>query len=552
MLRSLSIQDYALISRLEIGFNKGFSVLTGETGAGKSIILGALALILGQRADTKSIRQGADKCIIEGLFDIAPYGLQDLFAQHDWEYDAQQCIIRREIHTSGKSRAFINDTPVALTDLKELVGRLIDVHSQHQNLLLGDDRFQLRVIDTLAGHPELFAQYKTTYHQYLALQKQLATLKRETENDQEEEEYLRFQVQQLEDANLKAGEQAELEQEAETLSNLETIKAHLFHIAQILSDDERGIVQHLKTALSTALSLAKTYPTAQETADRLQSAYLDLKDLATETAAHQESLEYDPQRLHTLNERLDLLFSLQKKHRVTSVEELIAIRQAMEEKLLAVDHSGEQIARLQKDCEKLFAQTLDLARQITHVRHHAAQQFEAALTRKVQPLSMPHMRFACRIDPKTHPDDTGIDTVTFLFSANKNISMMPLSQIASGGEIARLMLGVKALVAGAMALPTIIFDEIDTGVSGETADKMGEIMQQLAGLMQVIAITHLPQIAAKGDAHYLVFKNDTEDATQTHIRLLDTDDRICHIAHMLSGSVLTEASIANAKELLKQ
>ncbi|MDR1119536.1 MAG: DNA repair protein RecN [Dysgonamonadaceae bacterium] len=550
MLSALSIQNYALISKLEIDFNKGFSVLTGETGAGKSIILGALSLILGQRADSKSIKQGKDKCIIEGVFDIASYDLESFFTEQSWEYDAQHCIIRREIHVSGKSRAFINDTPVALNDMKELVGRLIDVHSQHQNLLLGDDRFQMRVLDALTGQADLLSAYRQTYNRYVAAQKQLNVLKKEAENSRLEEDYLRYQYKQLDEAHLKTGEQTLLEQEIEMLSHVEEIKSKLFSVSQLLTNEEHGIVLQLKEALSATQSIQKIYPPAQETIERLESAYLDIKDLSTEIESREENMEYDPQRLSLLNERLDMLFSLQQKHRVRSVEELIAIRDDMEKKLSSIEHSEEQIAAREKEVETIYTQVLLFAGQISEIRRKTARQLEKDLTNKVSVLGMPNMQFSCRLEQKPQVDSYGLDAVTFLFSANKNVAMMPVSQIASGGEISRLMLGVKALIAGAMALPSIIFDEIDTGVSGEIADKMGDIMKALGTVMQVITITHLPQIAAKGDHHYFVYKNDTQDATETNIRLLSHDERIREIAQMLSGSNLTEAAIANAKELL--
>jgi DNA repair protein RecN (Recombination protein N) len=551
MLTSLTIQNYALISRLEIGFNRGFSVLTGETGAGKSIILGALSLILGQRADSRSIKQGRDRCIVEAVFDIASYRLQELFSEKEWEYDAQQCIIRREIHLSGKSRAFINDTPVALSDLKELAGRLIDVHSQHQNLLLGDDRFQLQALDALAARPDLFAAYRQTFRQYAGVRDRLNALKKEADADRTEEDYLRFQAEQLAEAALKAGEQADLEREIETLSHAEEIKSALYRIAQLLADEALGVVPRLKEALTTARSLQKTFLPAQEMAERMESAYLDIRDLLREVEQREENLAYDPQRLTMLNERLDRIFSLQQKHRAGSVEALLEIQQDINRRLLSIDRFDERIAALEKESEALLAQTLATARQIGEVRRTAAAQLERDLIATVSPLGMPNMRFACRLEQKQQPDGSGMDAVTFLFSSNKNTPLMPVAQIASGGEISRLMLGIKALIAGAVALPTIIFDEIDTGVSGETANRMGAIMAALGAVMQVVAITHLPQIAARGDAHYLVYKDDVRDSTETNIRLLDDNRRINEIAQMLSGSNLTEAAIANAKELLK-
>ncbi len=552
MITSLTIQNYALISQLEISFNQGFSVLTGETGAGKSIILGALSLILGQRADSKSIKEGENKCMIEGIFDISAYNLEHFFSEKEWDYDASHCIIRREIYANGKSRAFINDMPVALTDLKELVTLLVDVHSQHQNLLLGDNRFQMRVLDALTGNPGLFATYKNSYNQYTYIQKQLNVLKKEADENRNEEDYIRFTYAQLEEASLKPGEQAELEQEIDTLSHTEEIKRELFRISQIFSEEERGIVISLKDAVTTTQSLQKIYQPAHAMYERLQTAYEDIKDLTREIEIRENELEYDPQRLSMLNERLDLIFSLQQKHRVDSVEKLIEILQSMERKLNTIDHFDEEIGKLEKQLEELYVQLIETAGQISEIRHKAAQKLEEQLTAKVSVLGMPNMRFSCLIEKKQFPESSGMDAVTFLFSANKNVSLMPVSQIASGGEISRLMLGIKALIAGAMALPTIIFDEIDTGVSGEIAGKMGDIMKELGTVMQVITITHLPQIAAKGNTHFYVYKNEQGDVTETHIRQLTKEERIREIAQMLSGTEFSEAAIANAKELLEK
>lgn len=551
MLTSLTIQNYALISQLRIDFHTGFSVLTGETGAGKSIILGALSLILGQRADIKSIKQNEDKCIIEGVFNISSYTLQPFFDERDLEYDEKYCIMRREIFSSGKSRAFINDSPVSLNDLKDLGNLLVDIHSQHQNLLLGDNRFQMQVIDALAGNPDLFSEYKGVFAAYTSLREQLDLLKKEAGQNRQEEDYLRFQFQQLDEAKLLPGEQQSLENEIEMLSHMEEIKNDFFHLSGILSDEEKGLVLLLKEALSVSQSLVKTYPSAKNTEERLQTSYLDLKDLAQEIDKQKENLEYNPQRLQQLNERLDLIFSLQQKHRVGSVEELMSIYHVIEQKLNTIDTFDEQIDTLQKELDNQFSRLLELGKQIRHVRQQAGKELEKKLVEKVSPLGMPHLRFACEWKEKNYPDATGLDTVTFLFSANKNISLLPVSQAASGGEISRLMLGVKSLIAGAVSLPSIIFDEIDTGVSGEIADKMGNIMSDLGGVMQVITITHLPQIAAKSDTQYFVYKEDGE-TTITHIRKLSQEERIREIARMLSGSGLSDAAIANAKELLKR
>ncbi len=550
MLSSLTIQNYALISKLEIDFSRGLSVITGETGAGKSIILGALSLILGQRADSKSIGHKSDKCLIEGIFDISSYDLQAFFEEKDLEYDAKLCIIRREIWSSGKSRAFINDTPVGLNELKELGGRLIDIHSQHQNLMLGDNYFQLQVLDALAGNKVLRNEYKIAYRQYITLQKELLQLKEETAKAAADQDYLSFQYQQLSEASLKPGEQEELENESETLSHLEEIKGGLFRIDQLLSS-ENGIVQALKSSLDAAQALTKVYTPATEMVDRLQSAYLDIKDLALDSISRQEDLEFNPERMQFVTERLDLMYSLQQKHRVESTDALIELLNEIEIKLQSIENFDTELSALEKKVEESFSEVIRLSGKITGERKRAALQLEKQLVEKVNILGMPNMKFSAELSVKSSPDDTGMDNVDFLFSANKNIPLKPVSATASGGEISRLMLGIKALIAGAIALPTIIFDEIDTGVSGEIADKMGGIMQDLGRLMQVIVITHLPQIAAKGESHYFVYKEESGETTETMIKKLSRDERVREIAQMLSGTGLSDAALANAKDLLK-
>jgi DNA repair protein RecN (Recombination protein N) len=552
MLKSLTIQNYALISKLEIEFSKGFSVITGETGAGKSIIIGALSLVLGQRADAKSIKQSEDKCSIEGLFDISSYGLEAFFRERDLDYDARNCILRREIWNSGKSRAFINDTPVGLNDLKELGAFLIDIHSQHQNLLLGDNRFQLQVLDVLADNKILREEYKTGYQDFLLIRKQLQELKEKARGHSSEQDYLRFQFQQLEEARLKSGEQLQLEEEQETLSHIEEIKTGLYAIGHFLSEDEKGVIISLKESLNAAQSLRKIYPLSVEIAGRLETAYLDLKDMQLDISNQQEKLELDPERLRWVNERLDLFYSLQHKHKLNSVEELIALRNRLNAQLQEIENYDEAIVKLQKQLEISQGKILQLAGKLSKTRKKAAVYFEKQLIDKVSVLGMPYMQFNCRISGKETPDSNGLDEVNFFFSANKNGELKTVAQTASGGEISRLMLGIKALIAGATALPTIIFDEIDTGVSGEIADKMGNIMHQMSEVMQVVAITHLPQIAAKGDSQFFVYKEEKNDFTETHIRQLSPEERIKEIAQMLSGSKLTDAAIENAKELLKK
>lgn len=550
MLTKLSIQNYALIDRLEIRFQPGFSVITGETGAGKSIILGALSLILGQRADVKSVKEGSSRCVIEGNFDISAYNLKTFFEDNDLEYDATQCILRREIQSSGKSRSFINDTPVSLNQLKELGTQLIDIHSQHQNLLLGDGRFQLRVIDLLAGNKEQLDTYRLEYTSYKHLKKELRDRLAEIKKAREDEDYLRFQLDQLTEATLSEGEQISLEQEQDMLSHLEEIKSTLFTIYQLLNGDEGGVLNWLKEASAKAHNLDRVYPDIRELAERLQSDYIDLKDIASEIDDRQENMTFDPQRMQWVNERLDLIYRLQQKHQVTSVEQLLELKQGIEQKLNQIDQSDELVLDLEKKIATSHAQLLTQAAQLTEKRSAAARKFARQLESKVSPLGMPNLRFEVQLLPHDEPDDMGCEQVRFLFSANKNQQLQPVFDVASGGEISRLMLGVKALIAQDIALPAIIFDEIDTGVSGEIADKMGDIMREMSRFMQVITISHLPQVASKGAHHYKVYKVDTEKETSTCIVKLSDEDRVNEIARMLSGAQLTKAALDNAQVLL--
>ena len=551
MLKNLTIQNYALISHLEIDFDKGFSVITGETGAGKSILLGALSLILGQRADAKVIKQGANKCSIEGVFEISSYHLGPFFKEKDLEYDGKDCILRREVRDSGKSRAFINDTPVTLNDLKELASQMIDIHSQHENLLLGDNEFQLQVIDILAGNKQLREEYKQTYSDYLKQKRQLADLKEKSRTQSGELDYIRFQFSQLEDAKLQTDEQETLEQESETLSHIEEIKNGLYSIEQFLTEEEKGIVLSLKSSLNIAESLKKVFPSANEITERLQSAFFDLNDLVQEISRQNEKMELDPERLQWINDRLSLIYTLQKKHNLETIEELITLKENLGQQLQEIENFDEEVEKLEKILDLKRKEVLSQAKELSETRKKAIQSFENELIAKVSVLGMPAMKFLCDIREKEFPDSRGADEINFLFSANKNGELKPVSQTASGGEISRLMLGIKALIAGATALPTIIFDEIDTGVSGEIADKMGAIMRQMGEVMQVIVITHLPQIAAKGNAQYFVYKEEHNEYTETSIRRLSDKERIMEIAQMLSGSELTDAAIENAKELLK-
>ena len=550
MLKSLFIQNFVLIDSLDICFNPGFSVITGETGAGKSIILGALSLVLGQRADGKSIKQGADKCVIEAIFDVSKYQLEPFFLGNDLEYDPESCILRRELYASGKSRAFVNDSPVPLAILKELGTKLIDIHSQHQNLLLGDNRFQLRVVDVMAENEILLILYKKEYTRYQGLRKALSALKERAAQSKQEEDYIRFQLDQLEEANLQPNEQEELEQEQETLSHAEEIKSSLYRVSSCLDGEEQGVVSLLKESLSSMDALERYFPRAKEIAERLRSAYIDLNDLASEMEGMIEDVEFNPDRLAWVNERLDTLYALQQKHRVSSVDDLIALRDQFRTQLTDIESFDEQIAALDKQVQDAYKELLQQAAVLSEQRKVAAVAFAQQLVQMVAPLGMPHTRFQVEVVPRKEPESDGMDEIRFLFSANKSMALQPVAQTASGGEISRLMLCIKAMIAGFTALPTIIFDEVDTGVSGDIADKMGHIMQDLGSKMQVFAITHLPQIAAQGEAHYFVYKEDVKDRTLTRIRPLDKEERIREVARMLSGSALTEASLANAKDLL--
>ena len=552
MLQSLFIRNFVLIDALHIRFDEGFSVVTGETGAGKSIILGALGLVLGQRADSKSIQSGADKCVVEAVFDVSAYQLEDFFLSHDLEYDAKNCILRRELMSSGKSRAFINDTPAPLSVVKALGDRLIDVHSQHQNLLLADTQFQMNVVDIMAKTESLLVAYRREYDRYQSVVRQLEELEALAAKSRQDEDYLRFQVEELRTAQLTAGEQEELEAELETLSHTEEIKSALYKVTDNLIGEERGVVQQLKEALHDVEALEAYFPKAKDFADRLRSAWTDMADLASETDVLKEDVEFDPNRLEWVNERLNTIYSLQQKHRVPSVEELLAIQQQLTTQLSAIDLFDEQMETLTKQRETIYEALMVQAGALTARRHEAATEIEQQLVDRMVLLGIPNTRFRIELWPKEKPSADGMDEVCFLFSANKNEALKPVAQTASGGEISRLMLCIKAMIAGFAALPAIIFDEIDTGVSGEIADKMADIMQDLGQKMQVITITHLPQIAAKGRAHYFVYKEDTAERTLTRIRLLTTGERVNEVARMLSGASLTDAAVANAKALLQK
>ncbi|MDR0894785.1 MAG: DNA repair protein RecN [Prevotellaceae bacterium] len=551
MLRSLSIQNYALIQSLNITFETGFSVITGETGAGKSIILGAIGLLLGQRADVKAIRQGAAKCVIEACFDIADYRMQPFFEENELEYEPE-CILRRELYATGKSRAFINDTPAPLAQMKELGEQLIDVHSQHQNLLLNQEGFQLNVLDILAHNDRALESYRTLYHEWRKACSRLEEAQGLAARNKADEDYIRFQWEQLNEARLTEGEQEELEEEAAILGHAEEIKAGLFKVSQWLSADDNGLLIALKESIGTMRSLQKVYPAANETTGRLESTYIELKDIATDLADREEEIEFNPVRLEEVNNRLNLIYTLQQKHGQESVGGLIALTRQYADQLAAITSSDDALQELANRRDTLYNKVKAQADLLTRARARAAREVEQQMAARLMPLGMPNVRFRVEMGTRREPGVHGMDTVNFLFSANKNGALQNISSVASGGEIARVMLAVKAMIAGAVNLPTIIFDEIDTGVSGEIADRMADIMQEMGDRnRQVISITHLPQIAARGRVHYKVYKQDNDTETNSHIRRLNDSERIEEIAHMLSGALLTEAAMNNAKELLK-
>lgn len=550
MLKHLYIKNFTLIDELDISLYEGFSVITGETGAGKSIILGAIALLLGQRADSKNIKQGADKCVIEAHFDLSRYDMKPFFDENDIEFDAEDCIIRRELTAAGKSRAFINDTPVALSMLKELGDQLMDVHSQHQNLLLNKQDFQLEVVDIIANDATQLAQYQRTYAEYQSAEKELAEMMFAIERNRENCDFLKFQYEELDNAKLQEGEQEELEQRSETMEHSEDIKSALYTTDNALSAEQVGVIESLRSSLSALRGIENVYPEVSELIERIDSSYIDLKDVSQEISSLLDSVDFDPSELDQVNSRLDRIYELEKKYHVDTVEELIAKRDELHVQLEAIENGDESLDELKARRHKLEAQARNEAEVLTKLRTKAAKTIEAEMQKRLVPLGMPHVRFSISLTP-TELAANGADKVSFLFSANTSTPLQPVSQVASGGEIARVMLSLKAMISGAVKLPTIVFDEIDTGVSGKTAEMMAQIMKEMGGNgRQVISITHLPQIAALGSVHYKVEKNETANGTTSRMRQLNADERVKEIAQMLSGSDITEAAIQNAKALL--
>jgi len=550
MLKTLHISNYALISEINIGFSAGFSVITGETGAGKSIIIGALSLILGQRAESRFIKEGEEKAIVEAEFDIRDYHLEHFFEKNELDYQPEQCIIRREITASGKSRAFINDTPVSLQVLREISAKLIDIHSQHENLLLSDDQYQLQVVDNMAQNTSILKQYQQHFTQWKNLQTQLYHLQKTADKQLSELDYMKFQFQQLEAAQLSENEQNELEMELETLSHTEEIKQELQKAGFLLTDEQMSLAL-LKEAIDAVGRIKNYISEGENWHERLESVYIELKDIAQEIINFEERIDFQPERLQWIEQRLNEIYSLEKKFKLNSISELLLLKEKLKAELQHIESYDEEIATLQKKIAKSYENVQLQAELLTKSRSNAIEPIENFLKEQLSRLGMPNIRFKIEITEAGEFSETGKDMVQFLFSANKNQSLQPVAQIASGGEVSRLMLSIKSLMAHRAGLPTIIFDEIDTGVSGEIAHRMAEIMKDMSKSIQVIAITHLPQIAAKGNRHYRVFKDDSGETTLTHISELGKEERILEIAQMLSGENVTEVALGNAKELLK-
>ncbi len=553
MLKKLDIRNFTLIDHLEMALYPGFSVITGETGAGKSIVIGAIGLLLGNRADAKQVKRGCEKCIIEATFDLSIYHsdvLKDFFEDNDLDYEPEECLLRREVNANGKSRAFINDTPVTLALMRELGEQLIDVHSQHQNLLLSKEDFQLNVVDIIARDRQQLADYRAAFAELRSAQRRLEELREQIATSRDNEDFLRFQQKELSEANLASGEQEQLEQEAELMSHAEDIKRALHEADYGLSGDDTGIVNLTRSIAAQLRSVADVYPEAQELAERLESCFVELKDISQEIASKVDDVEYDPQRFNLITQRLDTIYTLQQKFHVQTVDELLDRLNGINAQLDNIDNSDEELQELERSVEKLHAVCVEKAVVLTEMRRKSATVVEQELSKLLVPLGIPKVRFKVDVSP-ADLSTNGADKVMFLFSANSSTDMQPVSQVASGGEIARVMLSLKAMISKAIGLPTIIFDEIDTGVSGRVAEQMAHIMRDMGKAnRQVLCITHLPQIAAAGSTHYKVAKQETEQGTVSTMTQLSDEQRITEIAQMLSGSDVSQAAVDNAKSLL--
>lgn len=549
MLKRLSVENYALIDKLDIEFAPGLNIITGETGAGKSILLGALGLILGNRVESGVLRDPQRNCVVEAEFDLYGYHLEELFDTLDIDYE-EPCLIRRVITSAGKSRAYVNDLPVQLTALRAIGERLIDIHSQHQTLLVGESRFQTTLLDSVAEHLPLLEQYRSVYAELNEVKRQYEDLQREADATSKDREYVAYQLEELQAANLHEGEQEELETLLEELSHAVEIKEILMWTSQMLEGDDEGVLTQLKSAEQSIGRLQSVYPQAEQFYQRLHSALLDLKDLASEVSAEGDRIEVDPVRQEQTQERLDLIYSLQQKHKKDSVSGLLALQAEYAARLNGIDSYEERLAELAQRIGVLQEKASKLAADITNGRKNTAPKIEQYVMEQLARLGMASAQLQVDIHPAGELQADGADVIRFLFTANRNTALQPIEKVASGGEMSRLMLALKALVVSHMQLPTIIFDEIDTGVSGAIADKMGEIVTALGAQLQVINITHLPQVASKGDHHFFVYKEDTPNGTQTRIRELTADERVNEIAKMLSGSAVTQAAVEQARLLL--
>lgn len=551
MLRNLHIQNYALIESLDIDFHPGFSVITGETGAGKSIILGALGMILGQRADVRSIKQGTKRCVVEATFDLSGFDVKSFFDDNNLDFDGVECIVRRELAVTGKSRAFINDTPVPATLLRELSSRLIDIHSQHQNLLLSDVQFQMGVVDTVAKNDALRSEYDALYKAWKDAEKSYKNVLEKTDKDKDNFDFLSFQLNEIDKARLQPDEQEELEEESTMLENAESIKGGLYRADRLLSDEDKGVSSKLSECLDILRDLNDVFPETRALCERLDSCTIEIDDIAQEVSDKLENFNYEPGRLDFVNERLSTIYALEKKHHCENIQALLDYADRLRSQIDNVENSEALIAQLKEDVRRMKNAVTECATRLTGTRRESAKKIEKEMMERLKDLGMPNIRFEVSIEPREEPDSHGMDNVTFRFSANKNAPLQDLAQIASGGEIARVMLSLKAMLSARTQLSTIIFDEIDTGISGRIAEKMALVMRQMSQSgRQVISITHLPQIAALGDFQYKVYKDEKGETTETHIRELSPDERIIEIAHLLSGEKLTDAAINNAKELL--
>lgn len=550
MIKQLHISNYALIDRLDIEFADGLTIITGETGAGKSIILGALSLILGERADLKAIRDADSKTIVEATFDIAGYGLEPFFEEYDIDWDEHECIVRRELSPSGRSRAFVNDTPVALAALRELVTRLLDIHSQHNNMLLSNPQFQLSILDSIAGNADLLGNYHKAYAEYREAEQRLAETVTAMERLKQNEDYIRFQLDQLQAMQLQPDEDQQLEALQARLSNITSLKEALWSVENELDGEENGVLAHLTSVVQRLDEAERCLTEISGMSDRVRSSLIDLKDIAQDVGNIMDTLNDDPSELARVDERLSSIYSLMRKHNAQNVNQLIDIQHDYERQLGEIDHNDEMLEQLKSQVEETFKTSTAIAADLSANRRQAATKFVKELLSLALPLGMKNLAFDVQLTP-VKLSRSGADHVEFMMAFNKNQRLMPVKETASGGEISRVMLCIKTIIARHMQLPSIIFDEVDTGVSGDVANMIGEMMADIARAIQVIAITHLPQVAANGDHHLRVYKTDNERETLTHVEQLSDQEHVMEIARMLSGKDLNQAAIENAKSLIK-